>query len=148
MQTALIQPKEFIVSIDDWQEYLRDGQQFLRTATGAYRKKRAAFTPEAIYNITAMAIEKLIMALLMKNGDLAENHTMTDLAAALERHTGPQPGLREQLIFLDSFQDICDPDDARYVIPDEHQVARILDIGLEVQQFILPLAQESPDRPA
>ncbi|WP_136795466.1 MULTISPECIES: hypothetical protein [Desulfosediminicola] len=148
MQTTLIQPKELIVSIDDWQDYLRDGQQFLSTAVGAFSKKRKAFTSEALYNITAMAIEKLIMGFLMKNGDLAENHTMTDLAAALERHTGPLPDLHKKLLFLDSFQDICDPDEYQYVVPDEHQVSVILDIGLEVQQLILPLVQQNRTKPS
>lgn len=142
MQTHLIQPKEFIVSIDDWQEYLRDGQQFLRTAVGAYDKRRKAFNAEAIYNITAMAVEKFIMAFLMKNGDLAENHTMADLATALERHTGPLPNLRRKLLFLDSFQDICDPEEYHYIIPDEQQVRTILDIGLEIQQLVLPLLED------
>lgn len=148
MQADLIQPKELIISIDDWQDYLRDGQQFLRTALGAYNKKRKAFTSETIYNITAMAIEKFIMAFLMKNGDLAENHTMADLAAALQRHTGPLPELNKKLVYLDSFQDICDPEEYQYTVPDEHQVSVILNIGLEVQQLILPQLQDSFAQPA
>jgi hypothetical protein len=61
-----------IVQIDNWRDYRRDGEQFLHTATEAHNKKRKAFSTDTLYNVTCMAIEKLVMAFLMKNGDLAE----------------------------------------------------------------------------
>lgn len=142
MQIIQIQPKENIIQIDNWQEYRRDGEQFLGTAVAAWEKGRKAFTPEVLYNLTAMAIEKYIMAFLMTRGDLAENHTMIDLADALERHTGPLPELREQLLFLGSFQEICDFDNSRYIQPTSEQIAIILDTGLEVARILAPFLQE------
>lgn len=133
-----IQPRENIIQISDWQDYFRDGEQFLRVVTGAVKKQKKTFTPEALYNITAMAIEKYIMAFLMKNGDLAENHTMGDLATALERHTGELPGLREKLDFLDTFQDICDLEESHYIQPNEEQILTILEIGTEIQSLLTP----------
>jgi len=145
MQIIQIEPKENIVQIDNWQEYRRDGEQFLGTAVAAWTKGKKAFTPEVLYNLTAMAIEKYIMAFLMRRGDLAENHTMADLANALERHTGPLPELRKQLLFLDSFQEICDLDNSRYVQPDRDQTAMIITTGRAVEQLLAPLLLE-PDR--
>lgn len=141
MQTIQIQPKENIVQIDNWQDYLRDGEQFLRAAAGAHAKGKKAFTPEVLYNLTAMAIEKYIMAFLMTRGDLAENHTMADLAFALERHTGPLPDLRQKLHHLDSFQDICDLDNSHYIQPTREQVAVIIDTGKDVQRLLTPFLQ-------
>lgn len=138
MQIINIQPKENIIQIDNWQDYLRDGEQFLSTAVGAYEKGKKTFNPEALYNITAMAIEKFIMAFLMTRGDLAENHTMVDLAFALERHTGPLPELWEKLRYLDSFQDICDLESSHYTQPTEKQMAVIIDTGKEVKQLLQP----------
>jgi len=138
MQIVQIQPKANIIPIDNWQEYLRDGEQFLRTATKAHESNKLAFSPETLYNLTAMAIEKYIMAFLMLRGDLAENHTMADLAAALERHTGPQPDLFADLLLLDSFQDICDFELARYVPVRQEQVPVIIKIGHDVRQFLAP----------
>jgi hypothetical protein len=138
MQLLQIQPKENILQIDDWQDYFRDGEQFLSTAVGAHRKNKNTFSPEAIFNITAMAIEKFIMAFLMKNGDLAENHTMTDLAAALVRHTGPIPELTEKLHYLDTFQDICDLEVSSYIKPTQEQIAEIVAIGQEVERLFTP----------
>lgn len=142
MQILHIQPRENIIPIDSWQDYARDGEQFLATVVAAHDKGRKAFSPEALYNLTAMAIEKFIMAFLMRRGDLAENHTMTDLATALLRHTGPIPGLAEKLGYLDSFQDICDLHQARYVPPSMAQVSTIIAIGQEIQLLLGPLLTE------
>lgn len=138
IQNLQIQPRENIIQIDDWQDYFRDGEQFLRVAKGAIKKHKKTFTPEALYNITAMAIEKYIMAFLMKNGDLPENHTMGDLAIALERHTGEIPSLRKKLEFLDTFQDICDLEESHYIQPNAEQIETILEIGTEIQRLLTP----------
>jgi hypothetical protein len=141
IQTVQIQPATNIIQIDNWQEYWRDGEQFLRTAVNALAKGRRVFTPEILYNITAMAIEKYIMAFLMINGDLAENHTMGDLATALERHTGPLPDLISQLHYLDSFQEICDIETSHYVQPTTEQIAGIVHIGQEVERYVVPFLE-------
>ena len=127
-----------IVQIDNWQEYRRDGEQFLHTALMARKKNKKHFTPEILYNLTGMAIEKLIMAYLMKNGDLAENHTMGDLLAALERHTGSQPNLAEKFRYLDSFQEICDLEAYSVKIPTQEDTEVILAIGQKISDFLAP----------
>ncbi len=127
-----------IVGIENWQEYRRDGEQFLHTALMAKKKGKKHFTPEILYNLTGMAIEKFIMAYLMKNGDLADNHTMTDLLSALERHTGKQPRLAQKLHYLDSFQEICDPDLFTVNRPSDEDAQTILAIGEEVREFLAP----------
>lgn len=134
-----LQPKENIIPIDNWQDYLSDGEKFLHTAAGAFEKRKKAFSEETLYNITAMAIEKFIMAFLMKNGDLAENHTMTDLVAALSRHLERMPEeLAEKLHYLDSFQDICDLEDYRRTPPTRQELSTILSTGFEVQALLSP----------
>lgn len=127
-----------LVQIDNWQDYLKDGEQFLKTANGAHQKKAKAFSPEALYNLTCMAIEKLIMAYLMKHGDLAENHTMGDLSNALGRHMDCPQQLVDKLNYLDTFQEICDLESYTVVIPTEKDVCTFLDIGNEVKTLLQP----------
>jgi len=127
-----------IVQIENWQDYRRDGEQFLHTALMARKKGKTHFTPVILYNLTGMAIEKLIMAYLMKNGDLAENHTMGDLLDALERHTGRQPQLAAKLRYLDSFQEICALDSMTIKIPTQEDTEIILAIGQEIHDFLAP----------
>jgi len=138
MQILQIQPRGNIISIDNWQEYRRAGEQFLSTATGAFRKGNSRFTPEILYNLVAMAIEKLIMAFLMKRGDLAENHTMGDLLRALEKHVGKHPELTEHFTFLDSFQEICEIETYKVQVPTLEETAAIVAIGEDVRRLLAP----------
>ena len=128
-----------MIGISNWQEFQRDGEQFLHTALMAKQKDKKHFTPEILYNLTGMAIEKFIMAYLMKNGDLAENHTMEDLLTALERHVGSQHHLTEKFRFLDSFQEICDMDSIKLRKPDEKDIQEILNTGQEIRDLLTPL---------
>lgn len=127
-----------IVQIDNWQDYQRDGEQFLKTAARAHAKQSKAFSNDTLYNITCMAIEKLIMAFLMKNGDLAENHTMGDLAYALGRHLDDIDNLTADLHYLDSFQEICDLETYTIRIPTESDVKQFLSIATKIQTLVTP----------
>ncbi len=133
-----------LVQIDNWRDYRRDGEQFLKTAQGAYEKKKKAFSAETLYNLTCMAIEKLIMAFLMKNGDLAENHTMADLLRALQLHLGEIPEIAEKLLYLDEFQEICDLEQFNIRTPTETDVIRFLSIGEELRAVLHPHLYDAP----
>ena len=124
------------IQISDWRQYLKEGEQYLCTAVGAAERRSDVFTPEILYNITAMAIEKLIMGYLMSRGDLADNHTMGDLLDAVERNAGPQPELAAKLRFLDGYQEICDIDTFRHDAPDLSDIPEILAIGQMVKDFV------------
>jgi HEPN domain len=127
-----------LVQIDNWRDYRRDGEQFLKTARGAYSKKKKAFSADTLYNLTCMAIEKFIMAFLMKNGDLADNHTMSDLLRALQLHLGEIPDLADKLLYMNDFQEICDLDQFTIRIPSEGDVIKFLAIGEEVRSILYP----------
>lgn len=126
------------IQIDNWREYRRDGEQFLNTAIGAHNKRKKAFSTDTLYNVTCMAIEKLIMAFLMKNGDLAENHTMADLLRALQLHLDDISDLEEKLTYLDSFQEICSLENFVIQVPTEEDVVKMLSIGEDVQRVLSP----------
>ncbi len=130
------------IQIDNWQDYRSDGEKFLNTATQAHEKKKKAFSTDTLYNITCMAIEKLIMAFLMKNGDLAENHTMADLLRALQLHLGDVPELAEKMMYLDTFQEICSLDNFTINIPTEKDVIKMLAIGEDVRAVLHPYLYE------
>ena len=126
------------VKIADWQVYRSDGIQFLNTARAAHARRKKAFSAETLYNLTCMGIEKLIMAFLMSRGDLAENHTMHDLARALTSYLDGADDLSRKLDYLDSFQEICDPDQMNLRTPDNSDVIRILAIGEDLQELLAP----------
>ena len=133
-----IQPFDTIAPIDDWNIFKKEGDQFLKTAVGAVEKRKKTFNAEAVYNLTAMAIEKFIMAFLMRQGDLADNHTMLDLLFCMERYLGKQPEVVEKLKYMDSFQEICDMENYSVKTPTEQDLDTIIKIGQEIQQLLAP----------
>jgi hypothetical protein len=147
MNILQIQPRHTIFPLDGWQSYRRDGEQFLRTAVNAHQRGNPRFNPEITYNLVAMAIEKLIMALLMQRGDLADNHTMVDLLAALQRHLGPLPGLTADFAFLDDFQQICALETYHRRPPAPADIGRIVAIGLRMRELLVPSLYPAPPPP-
>jgi hypothetical protein len=131
-----------ITQIENWRDYRRDGGQFLKTARAAHQKESAAFSPCTLYNLTCMGIEKLIMAYLMKNGKLAENHTMGDLLRALEEQGSQFDSLRDGLLYLDTFQEICSLEAGPMVTPAAGEISRILTIGAGIEHCLTPLLTE------
>ncbi len=124
-------------SIDGWEDYLKDGEGFLRTAVGAHEKQKKVFTSEILYNIIAMAIEKFVMAALMRHGALPYNHTMRDLVEAMDR-TFPSAidELREGLLKMDGYQEICDLDGFRISPPGMDKIPGMLNIAQKLQSLV------------
>ncbi|MBC8414728.1 MAG: hypothetical protein ISR96_03645 [Nitrospira sp.] len=123
--------------IGGWEDYLKDGNSFLKTALGAYEKKRAIFTPEILYNLIAMGIEKFIMAALMQHGALPYNHTMKDLVEAMdETFPSALDELREGLLTMDQYQDICDLDGFRITPPEKEEIPGMLQIAQRLQSLV------------
>ncbi len=121
-------------AIDEWDLFLKDGDAFLQTATGAYKKARKVFTPEILYNIIAMAIEKFVMAALMNRGALPWNHTMGDLVEAMEDVFPVEiSGVKEELRELDKYQEICDVDSFSIVPPDMDEIPKMLALAKKLQ---------------
>lgn len=122
-------------AIEDWQQYKLEGEQFLRLAETAFRKKKKNFTTEILYNLIAMAIEKLVMSALMEIGRLPYNHTMHDLVDALEQWL-PEAvrGLEESIRNLDSYQDICDPSAWTVKVPTPAEIDIMLRVARQLEQ--------------
>ena len=122
-------------AIDDWPRYQQEGEQFLQLAERAYWRHKKAFTTTILYNLVAMAIEKLVMAALMRCGRLPDNHTLHDLVAALERWL-PETvrGLAGPLCELDSFQDICDPYAGTITAPSRREVESMLILARKLEE--------------
>ena len=122
--------------IKGWEEFLAHGNGFLSTAMAAFNKGRQSFTPEILYNIAAMAIEKFVMAALMKHGALPYNHTMADLVEAMEE-TFPDSTaeLREGLLDMDRYQQICDFDTYHIEAPKVDDIPAMLELAEGVRSL-------------
>lgn len=130
-------PLAAIQPIQGWEEFLEDGKGYLSTATGAYLNSNMVFTPDILYNLVAMAIEKFVMAALMRQGTMPYNHTMIDLVEAMEV-TFPHAidDIREGLLKLDTYQDICDPYEFTIVTPELEEIPGMLRLADRLQQLV------------
>lgn len=122
-------------AIDDWQQFKTEGVQYLGLAERAFRKGHKTFTPDILYNLIAMAIEKMVMSALMAIGRLPYNHTMHDLVAALEQWL-PETvrGMEEPIRSLDTYQDICDPYAYSIRVPTSEEIAAMLALARQLEQ--------------
>jgi hypothetical protein len=91
---------------DTWKEFSDEGDAYLKTARGG-QKRPGIFTPEILYNILGLAIEKHIMAALIAKGTLADNHTFTDLIDATKQIGEIDQSIADQLRKFESYQNIC-----------------------------------------
>lgn len=122
------------VAIDDWEQFRLEGEQFLKLAEGAFLHKKKSFTTEILYNLIAMAIEKLVMAALMEIGRLPYNHTMHDLVAAMEEWL-PEAirGMENSVRELDSYQEICDPYICTIKVPTAAEIQNMLALARRLE---------------
>ena len=125
-------------AIDNWEQYRLEGQQYLNLADAAFTRKKAAFTPIILYNIFAMAIEKLVMGALMEVGRLPFNHTMYDLVEAMELWLPEKiVGLGERLRALDRYQEIWDLENTRIIEPTVKELEQMLRLSRELERSVL-----------
>jgi len=130
-------PLRGLEPIKGWEEFLTEGEQYLKTAKAAYTKQKKNFTPEILYNLIAMAIEKFVMAALMQQGTMPYNHTMADLVEAMENtFPGKIEKLRQGLLEMDKYQEICDLDGFKIAAPEMEKIPDMLGIADELYNLV------------
>jgi acyl-CoA thioesterase len=127
-----------VEAVNGWGRFLRDGEGYLKTAVNAHENRKEIFTPENLYNVTAMAIEKFVMAALMRHGAMPYNHTMADLVEAMEKtfpHT--MDDIREGLLALDKYQQICAIDTYNISPLSMDEILDMLELAQKVRQLVV-----------
>lgn len=123
--------------IQGWEDFWSEGKAFLKTASAAYAQQKKAFTTVILYNIIAMAIEKFVMTVLMCEGKLPNNHTMKDLVDAMDEvFPDSMAGIREGLLNLDQYQEICDVDTFNITGPAMEEIPLMLDLASRLQALV------------
>ena len=129
---------------ESWREFMAQGRQFHKAALGGM-KRTEVFTPEILYNMLAMAMEKYIMGLLMYRKNLPDNHTFRDLVDGLRRmeaqsadSSGPRltDELAGELLALDAFQEICSVDGYARQPPSDEEILRMSRTCARLQEYV------------
>jgi len=118
----------------DWQKHLLAGQRYLSTATKGL-SRRSVFNNALIYQLTAMAIEHLLVSVYRWHGQMPIDHTLDGLVDGLSALELMAPDLAEQIKGLGRYDDMCPLVPVNPCIPDDTEIKAILAVGRQVVGF-------------
>ncbi len=110
-----------------WNDFYSQGIQYMKTAERSVIHPEK-FTSVVIYNLTAIAIEKLIMGVCILHGTLPYCHTLSGMAGFAENIIGLDKKLVEDMNLMDRMQQICSEDELYCADPDAEDVEFFINV--------------------
>ena len=122
-----------MITTSKYIRYWEDASKYLRVAKGGLKRPKI-FTTEILYNLLGLSIEKFFMAVMVRYGDLADNHTFSDLIDSAARVRPVEESLVRRLKEVESYQNICPAFDGymRKDIPIE-EILKMIDVTEDVK---------------
>ena len=114
---------------------IQEADQYLKTAVGGLKREKV-FTPEILYNILGMAIEKYCLALLYYKETMPDNHTFHDLVDAMSTVVSLQEDLKEELKALQGYQEICSLSSYARNAPDRTAILEMIETTRKLESFV------------
>jgi len=118
-------------------EFWAEGVRYHDVCLRAWPAK-PVFTPEIIYQMSAMAMEKMFMAWMTEQSALPENHTLRDLVRAADKIEALPIELRKDLLRMDRFMDLCPLVPMNLPKPQEADVPSFLSVMGECRVWLEP----------
>lgn len=124
-----------MIGTTGYTNYWEDACKYLRVAKGGLNRPKI-FTPEILYNLLGLSIEKYFMAAMVRHGDMADNHTFSDLIDSAARIKPVDSSLVERLKEAETYQNICPAFDGymRKDIPEE-AILKMIDVTEDVRDW-------------
>jgi hypothetical protein len=123
-----------IQSITGWQSHIQDGRKYLKTATNG-QSRPAVFNNELIFQLAAMAIEKLMVGVSHYHHQMPFDHTLSGLIDALSPVCPMEPELADRIKAVERMDDMCSLTPVLRSAPGDTAVRDILDVGRQVAVF-------------
>jgi hypothetical protein len=120
-----------IEPITGWQDHVAAGRRYLETAVRG-RRRPAVFDNELIFQLAAMAVEKLVVGLAHYNRQMPADHTLSGLAAAGSLDAELTARIRK----IEKADDLCALSTAPRRPPEDRTIREILAVGREVEHFV------------
>jgi hypothetical protein len=133
-------------SITDWQDHVRDGFQYLKTA-GNGLNRREVFNNELIFQLAAMGIEKIMTGICQYHGRMPTDHTLSGLVEALKTVCALDEDLAAMIVRLEHMDDMCALSTERRKPPGDQDIQVALLAGREVTGWArrhVPLKAAAP----
>ncbi len=121
--------------ITDWQMHIAAGRQYLHTAVKG-RRRRAVFNNELVFQLAAMAVEKLIVGLVQYHQQMPADHTLSGLAAGLTQVSPLDTALTKRIERIEAVDDMCALTVERRPPPQDADIEEILAVGRELALLV------------
>ncbi|MFZ0612423.1 MAG: hypothetical protein WAM73_09315 [Desulfobacterales bacterium] len=121
-------------SITGWQDHILDGHKYLKTASNG-RLRPAVFNNELIFQIAAMAIEKLIVGVSQYHRQMPTDHTLSGLVEGLTPVCPIDTELADRIRRVEQIDDMCALTLFHRSAPSNRQIQDILEVGRQVAGF-------------
>lgn len=121
-------------SISDWQDHVQAGMQYLKTASNGLNR-RAVFNNELIFQLTAMAIEKIIVGICQYHGQMPTDHTLSGLVEALAPVCPLNDDLAGMIRRVEQVDDMCSLRPEHRIPPGDVEIEIALLTGRELTCF-------------
>ena len=123
-----------IHAISGWNDHILAGRQYLETASNG-RHRPAVFNNELVFQLAAMAIEKLMVGVCQYHRRMPFDHTLTGLVAGLAPVCPMDPALADGIRHIEQIDDMCSLSPVHRKSPDALAIQQVLDIGWQVAVF-------------
>ncbi|BBO71068.1 hypothetical protein DSCA_49980 [Desulfosarcina alkanivorans] len=123
-----------IQPIPGWRVHIMDGRKYLKTATRG-QSRPAVFNNELIFQLAAMAIEKMMVGVSQYHHQMPFDHTLSGLTKALSPVCPMDPELADRIRAIERMDDMCSLTPVQRSGPSDTAIRSILDIGRQVAGF-------------
>jgi hypothetical protein len=123
-----------IQSIVGWQAHIMDGRKYLKTASNGLSRP-AVFNNELIFQLAAMAIEKLIVGVSQYHHQMPFDHTLSGLVEGLAPICAMETDLADRIKVIEQIDDMCSLAPVLRSAPSDMDIQQILDVGRQVASF-------------
>lgn len=118
----------------DWQDHINAGQQYLKTAHNGL-KRPSVFNNTLIYQLVAMAIEKLLVGVYQYHHQMPVDHTLDGLVDDLTTISPLDQDLADRIKGFGRFDDMCPIIPVGRHLPDDIEIKAVLAAGRQVADY-------------
>ena len=124
-----------IASISGWEGHILAGRKYLKTARNGLHRPEV-FNNELIFQLAAMAVERLMVGVFQYHKQMPTDHTLSGLVKGLEPICPVGHDLARRIKEIEGIDEMCPLTASLRVEPDRTAVAKILDTGSRVEDFV------------
>lgn len=121
--------------ISDWRIHLDNGSRYMETARKGMRRPEV-FNNDLILQLTAMAMESLLVSVWQYHGRMPCDHTLSGLVDGLAEFCPLEDKFIDSVKQIESFDDICALMPGIRRSPSDADITRLLDNGESLSRLV------------